>query len=172
MLMNEVILVDKSDKAIGSEEKLSAHKKGLLHRAFSILIFNSDGEMLVQKRAKKKYHSGGLWSNACCSHPKPGEETLDAAHRRLKEELNMDCDLKEIYSFQYQTNFGELTENELDHVIVGKSDQEPKLDPEEVEEFRYMKLDDITKDIGQNPDDYSFWFKIIMNKVASDKSIL
>lgn len=170
--MNEVILVDKSDKAIGSEEKLSAHKKGLLHRAFSILIFNSDGKMLVQKRAKEKYHSGGLWSNACCSHPKPGEETLDAAHRRLKEELNMDCDLKEIYSFQYQTNFGELTENELDHVVIGKSDQSPVLNPEEVEEFRYTSLDNLVHDIKQNPDDYSFWFKKIVNRLATDQTIL
>jgi isopentenyl-diphosphate delta-isomerase len=170
--MDKVVLVDKSDREIGEEEKLIAHQKGLFHRAFSILIFNSSGEMLLQKRAKSKYHSGGSWSNACCSHPRPGEKVLDAAHRRLKEELGFDCDIKEIYSFQYHENFGELMENEFDHVLVGKSDEKPKLNPDEAEEFKYSGLDNIVYGIKQNPNNYTFWFKKIIEKITSDKALL
>jgi len=169
--MANVILVDESDNEIGSEEKLAAHKKGLLHRAFSILIYNSAGEMLIQKRAKSKYHSGGLWTNACCSHPEPGEKTLDATHRRLQEELGFDSELKEVFSFQYKTNFGDLLENEIDHVHIGKSDETPKENPEEAEEYKYIGMEELVSDIEKNPQDYTSWFKIIVDKLVLEKLV-
>ena len=167
--MANVILVDESDNEIGSEEKLAAHRKGLLHRAFSIIIFNSSGEMLIQKRAKSKYHSGGLWTNACCSHPEPGEKTLDATHRRLQEELGFDSELKEVFSFQYKTNFGDLLENEIDHVHLGTSDEKPKDNPEEAEGYKYISMKNLISDIKKNPQNYTSWFKIIVDKLALNK---
>ncbi len=124
--MEEVILVDENDNELGKEEKLKAHKEGKLHRCFSILIFNSKEELLIQKRAKNKYHSGGLWANTCCSHPKPGEDTEIAAHRRLKEEFGFDCELKQLFNFTYKKTFDNgLTENEFDHVFIGITNSEP-----------------------------------------------
>jgi len=123
-----VVLVDENDNEIGVEEKINAHRKGLLHRAFSIFVFNSKNELLLQKRAADKYHSGGLWSNTCCSHPRPGENLKDAAHRRLQEEMGFDCSLREVFSFLYKKSFDNgLTEHELDHVFFGKFDGIPKL---------------------------------------------
>lgn len=166
--MEEVILVDENDNAIGTAEKLAAHQSGQLHRAFSIFIFNGKGEMLLQQRAMGKYHSGGLWTNACCSHPRPNEEPLAAAHRRLIEELNMKVDLKFLFSFKYKAEFENgLTEHELDHVFVGQSDSVPKLNQSEAMAFKYVERNELLKDIEDNPDRYTFWFKEIIHKVLA-----
>jgi len=136
---DQIVLVDKDDREVGKAEKMAVHKKGLLHRAFSVLVFNSKGELLLQQRAKEKYHCGGLWTNTCCSHPRKGETVSQAAHRRLLEEMGVDCELEEIFSFSYRVDFPNgLTENELDHVLIGKSDSRPKPDPKEVEQWKWI----------------------------------
>ena len=164
--MNDIILVDENDKEIGSEEKMKAHKEGKLHRAFSIFIFNSKNELLLQKRASSKYHSPGLWTNTCCSHPKPGEDVLSAAHRRLKEEMGFDCKLKKIDSLVYKKSFPNgLTEHEYDHLIIGKSDITPKTNKDEADDFKWMALNKITDNIKANPKIYTYWFKITLPKV-------
>lgn len=165
-----VILVNQSDTQIGTEEKIQAHKDAKLHRAFSVFIFNSKGEMLLQQRAIKKYHSGGLWSNACCSHPRPGEETEDAVHRRLKEEMEFDCELEKAFHFIYKTAFDHgLTEHELDHVFIGKYDGAVVPNPDEVESYRWINVDSLKKDIGKNAGNYTSWFKIAFNEVLKHK---
>ena len=165
--MNEkIVLVDENDREIGTEEKLKAHKDGKLHRAFSIFIFNSKGEMLLQKRAKNKYHSGGLWTNACCSHPRPDERLGDAIHRRLKEEMGFDCELKKMFHFIYKVKFdNNLTEHEFDHVFVGIYDGKVKPNPEEVEDFKWININDLIKDIRTNDKRYTYWFNIALPKV-------
>ncbi|MDP4680928.1 MAG: isopentenyl-diphosphate Delta-isomerase [Cyclobacteriaceae bacterium] len=164
--MEEVVVVDSSDKQIGVLEKLEAHKQGLLHRAISVLIFNSDGEILLQKRAANKYHSSGLWTNTCCSHPKPGEDTIMAATRRLKEEMGIDTQLKWSFSFEYMANFENgLIENELDHVFIGYSDKTPIPDPVEVADWCYKNLNVLNADMKINAEQYSYWFHIIINKL-------
>jgi isopentenyl-diphosphate delta-isomerase len=163
-----VILVDENDNQIGTEEKIKAHKKALLHRAFSILIFNSNKEVLLQRRALTKYHSPGLWTNTCCSHPKPGEQIENAVQRRLKEEMNMSCSLNKIFKFQYKAGFDNgLTEHEIDHVFVGNSDTDPDINPDEVDSFKWVSLEKLSQDIKTNPDNYTPWFKIIINKFLS-----
>jgi len=155
----KVILVDENDKEIGTEFKIKTHREGKLHRAFSIFVFNSKGQLLLQKRSPKKYHSGGLWSNTCCSHPRPGEKTLAAAHRRLKEEMGFDCDLKEVSTLRYKVEFeNELTEYEFDHIFTGKFNGEIKINKGEVEEFKWIYPDDLIADIKKNPKKYTFWF--------------
>ena len=173
--MNEVILVDINDSETGTMEKMEAHQKGLLHRAFSVFIFNSKGELLLQKRAKDKYHSGGLWTNACCSHPFPGENTLSAAKRRLMEEMGMNCDLEHAFSFIYKVNLDKgMTEHELDHVFIGVSDECPKLNVHEVEDFKYVTLEQAEQLIKNNPESLTEWFKIVftqtMNHYRKNKS--
>src|SRR4030042_2763439 len=126
MVMEKIILVDENDREIGTEEKLKTHEQGKLHRAFSIFVFNSKGELLLQRRAKGKYHSGGLWTNTCCSHPREGEKLEEAVHRRLKQEMGLDCPLKEAFSFIYKVRFENgLFEHELDHVFIGRVDGKP-----------------------------------------------
>jgi isopentenyl-diphosphate Delta-isomerase len=162
-----VVLVDENDNEIGVEEKINAHRKGLLHRAFSIFVFNSKNELLLQKRAADKYHSGGLWSNTCCSHPRPGENLKDAAHRRLQEEMGFDCSLREVFSFLYKKSFDNgLTEHELDHVFFGKFDGIPKINNQEVDDYKLINFSDLRKDVKNNPSQYSFWFRLVLGKVA------
>lgn len=165
--MNEmVILVDENDKEIGTEEKMKTHKEGKLHRAFSIFIFNSKGEMLLQKRAKSKYHSGGLWSNACCSHPRPEENLEQSTHRRLKEEMGFDCDLQKAFHFVYKTSLdNNLTEYEFDHVFIGEYDEEVKINQNEAEDFKWVSIDTLKEDVEKNPENYTVWFKIALSEV-------
>jgi isopentenyl-diphosphate delta-isomerase len=164
----KVILVDKNDKEIGMGEKLKIHQEGKLHRAFSIFVFNSKGELLLQQRAKSKYHSGGLWTNTCCSHPRPGEPIEKAIHRRLKEEMGFDCDLKEIFSFTYKSKLdNDIFEHELDHVFVGKFNGKPMPNPTEVDKWKWVGLEELKKDIQKNPDNYSYWLKASIDKIMS-----
>ena len=163
-----VILVDDKDQEIGQEDKKIAHQKGKKHRAFSIIIFNSKGEMLIQKRAANKYHSGGLWSNTCCSHPRPGFPTLDEAQLRLNEEMGFTCAIKEIFHFSYETRFNSnMFENEIDHVFLGKYNGEVKINLEETSEYKWMSLNKLKEDMTNNPEHYTFWFKLIINKYAN-----
>ena len=164
--MIRIILVNKNDKEIGTEEKLKAHKEGKLHRSFSIFLFNKKGELLIQKRAKSKYHSPGLWSNTCCSHPRPDRELEDEVKRRLKEEMRIvEYDLKEVFSFTYNLKVGDLIEHEFDHVFWGTFEGNPKPDPAEVESWKWVNLIELKKDIKENPGKYTAWFKIILDKM-------
>lgn len=170
--MSKIILVNKKDQEIGSGNKLEVHKLGLLHRSFSIFIFNSAGELLIQKRAKNKYHSGGLWSNTCCSHQKVNESLSKVVHKRLMEEMGIDCYLKESFSFLYNVKLNNnLIENELDHVFIGVCDKKPKLNPKEVSNFKYISLKEVKKDIKTHPGNYTEWFKIIIEKYLKNLTI-
>lgn len=164
--MQEVILVDSRDRVIGTMEKLEAHRKGLLHRAFSVLLYNSKGEILLQKRMKEKYHSGGLWSNTCCSHPFPDEPIEAAAKRRLMEELGIDTQPEFQYKFIYKTALDKnLIEHELDHVFTGTFDGTPEINPEEVESYKFMSLEQLKADMALHPDEYTPWFHIIIESL-------
>ena len=164
--MEEVILVDQDDIAIGAMEKLEAHEKGLLHRAFSVFIFNDAGELLLQQRALSKYHSAGLWTNTCCSHPRPGEDTLLAAKRRLKEEMGIECGLEYKMHFIYKTHFENgLTEHEFDHVFFGTHNKEPNINEEEVENYCWTKPAEIKKQLIDEPEKFTSWFKIAIEKL-------
>ena len=163
----EIILVDKKDRKIGKMEKLETHKRGVLHRAFSIFIFNSKGESLCQKRAESKYHSGGLWSNACCSHPRPGEPLAQAARRRLKDEMGIGCEIKEVFNFIYKAKTGGLVEHEFLHVFFGKFDGDPKPDKNEVADWKWLDKEELEKDLKKNPQKYTPWFRIILRKSIS-----
>ncbi len=168
----KVILVDKDDKEIGIGKKIKTHKEGKLHRCFSAFIFNSKNELLLQRRARSKYHSGGLWTNTCCSHPRPNEPTEKSVHRRLKEEMGFDCEVKEIFSFIYKVKFDNgLWEHEYDHVFFGKFDGEPKPNPEEVDEWKWVSLEKLKKDIQENPDNYTYWLKKSIDKVISERQL-
>lgn len=168
--MEKVVLVDENDQEIGSMDKLEAHVQGVLHRAFSILIFNSDGEMLIQKRASSKYHSGGLWTNACCSHPSPGETMESATRRRLFYEMGIDAPMTFVYKFIYKTELDRnLTEHEYDHVFVGTYDGEPKVNPEEVEDWRYISLPELRREVAAHPEQFTYWFRMILNDAAIEQ---
>ncbi len=160
---NLVILVDENDIPIGQGEKQEVHRNGQLHRALSIFIYNGRNEMLLQRRAKDKYHSGGLWTNACCTHPAPGEETASAADRRLRQEMGIHCLLFHSFSFIYKVELSnQMTEHEFDHVFVGKTEMIPKPDPSEVMEWKYLGQKEITAQIKTNPGDFTEWFKLIL----------
>lgn len=161
--MELVILVDENDNAIGSMEKMEAHRKGRLHRAFSVVVFNSQGEMLLQKRAKGKYHSGGLWTNACCSHPAPGEKIEDSARRRLREEMGIDLQPAFLYKFIYKTTLDQdLCEHEYDHVFVATFNGAPAINHHEVEDWKFVDMNWLKKDILLHPQHYTFWFRLMV----------
>jgi isopentenyl-diphosphate delta-isomerase len=163
-----VILVNRDNRKIGEEEKIKAHKEGKLHRAFSIFIYNSKGELLIQKRAKEKYHSGGLWSNSVCSHPKSNENYQQAVHRRLKEEMGFDCKLKKLFCFIYNAGFQNgLIENEYDCVFVGKFDGKPKPNRKEIMNYKWISVKELKKDIIKNPDKYTIWLKIALKRIKN-----
>lgn len=159
-----VIWVDENDQEIGTGEKMATHVAGQLHRAFSVVIFNSQGEMLLQQRTLSKYHSGGLWSNTCCGHPRPGERTLVAGRRRLMEEFGFECDLEEAFTFIYTAQFDTgLTENEYDHVLCMTCDDiVPQPAPDEIATWRWVSLADLLTAMLQHPEQYTYWFKILM----------
>lgn len=159
----KVILVNEKDEKIGLADKMQAHTFGLLHRAFSVFVLNNKNEMLIHKRALSKYHSGGLWTNACCSHPKDGETTLAAAHRRLKEELGIDCEIKELFTHLYKLEVdNKLTEHEYDHVYIGKFSNEIQANPEEVAEYKYIPINDLLKWIEKEPTIFTAWFRALL----------
>ena len=165
--MNEeqVILVDETDKQIGLMPKLEAHQKAVLHRAFSVFIFNDKNELMLQKRALDKYHSPGLWTNTCCSHQRNGESNMEAGKRRLYEEMGFMTELKETISFIYKAPFDNgLTEHEFDHVMIGYYNNEPNINKDEVADWKWMSLEDVKKDLNEHPERYTIWFSIIFDK--------
>ncbi|EAR13076.1 hypothetical protein PI23P_10620 [Polaribacter irgensii 23-P] len=164
--MNEfVILVDEKDQQIGLMEKIEAHEKALLHRAFSVFIFNKKGELMLQQRAASKYHSPLLWTNTCCSHQREGESNVKAGRRRLQEEMGFVTDIKEVFSFIYKAPFDNgLTEHEFDHVMIGSYEEAPNVNTDEAAGYKWMRMEDIKKDMENHPAIYTEWFKIIFNK--------
>ena len=161
----QVILVNEKDEPIGLMGKMEAHEKGLLHRAFSVFVFNSKQEVLLQQRAACKYHSPNLWTNTCCSHPRAGETNQQAGERRLQEEMGLQVPLQEVFSFIYKAPFDNgLTEHEYDHVLIGYSDAQPQINPEEVASWKWLSLEAIKEDILQAPERYTAWFKIIFEE--------
>ena len=165
MQEERVILVDENDQKIGLMPKQEAHLKGVLHRAFSVFIFNNKNELMLQQRALHKYHTPGLWANTCCSHQRDGESSIEAGKRRLFEEMGFTADIKETTSFIYKAPFDNgLTEHELDHILVGNFEGEPAINPEEVASWKWMDLEEVKQDIKTNPDIYTPWFKIIFDK--------
>ena len=165
--MSQVILVDESDVTIGKMEKMEAHQKGLLHRAFSIFIFNEKGQLLLQQRALTKYHSGGLWTNACCSHPQTEDNILQEANTRLQEEMGFTTDLKEAFSFIYKTNFSNgLTEYEYDHVLIGNYDGPVSPSENEVKDYCFMSINQVNAALQISPQKYTSWFKIAFPKLV------
>lgn len=167
-LRGEVVLVDNQDNEVGVMDKMEAHEKGVLHRAFSVVIFNSKGEMLIHQRAKEKYHSGGLWTNATCSHPGPGESVEASAIRRLQEEMGFECPIEFRFSFIYHANLDHgLQEHELDHVFVGTFDGTPEINLEEVMEYNYISVPELLADVKAHPEHYTEWFKIVLDTMQS-----
>ena len=165
MIEERVILVNELDEPIGTMEKMEAHEKAILHRAFSVFILNKKNEIMLQQRAHHKYHSPLLWTNTCCSHQRVGESNIEAGTRRLREEMGFEANLKELFHFIYKAPFDNgLTEHELDHVMIGYFDNEPEINTEEVESWKWMKVEDIKEDIITNPEIYTIWFKIIFDK--------
>lgn len=166
--MEHVILVNEQDEDLGTMEKMEAHEKAVLHRAFSVFLFNDKGEMLLQQRAKEKYHSGGLWTNTCCSHPRPNEKTIDAAKRRLVEEMGIEAEVEEIFHFIYRAELDQgLTEHELDHVFFGRFNDDFVINKEEVESARYVSKSNLIKEIESNPGLFTEWFKIALPEVLN-----
>jgi isopentenyl-diphosphate delta-isomerase len=166
MINPHVILVDKNDHPLGIMDKLEAHEKGLLHRAFSVFVFNDQGQLMIHQRALSKYHSPGLWTNTCCSHQQMGETSQEAAHRRLVEEMGFDCDLEEIFEFVYRAEFSNgLTEYEYDHVFIGHFNDLPNINPEEVNTWKWISPKALAKDLDLNPQNYTEWFKLSWERV-------
>ena len=165
MAEEKVILVDEADNQVGLMEKMRAHQEAVLHRAFSVFVFNDKGEVLLQQRASHKYHSPGLWTNTCCSHQREGETNIQAGRRRLREEMGFDCELEDTFWFIYRADFDNgLTEHELDHVLVGRYDRDPVINPEEVSDFKWMTLESVREDMELRPEKYTEWFKIIFKE--------
>lgn len=161
-MAEEVILVDAHDQELGLMEKMEAHRQGLLHRAFSVFVLNEKGELMVQQRAAEKYHSGTLWTNTCCSHPRKGETAEEAAHRRLMEEMGFDCPINKVLEFTYRAELDKgMIEHEYDHLFIGEFNGEPNLNPDEAMAWKWMRLDELSADIEDQPEKYTAWFKII-----------
>jgi len=170
--MEHVILVDEQDNAIGTMEKHQAHVEGLLHRAFSVFIFNSEKKLLLQKRASSKYHCGGLWTNTCCSHPRENENTQEAANRRLYEEMGLQSSLTPLFTFTYKSEFDNgLTEHEIDHVFFGSTDEIPKINSIEVENYRYVSIEELQLEIKESPQNFTPWFLLALNRVLEFNSL-
>ncbi|QBR01323.1 isopentenyl-diphosphate Delta-isomerase [Paraburkholderia pallida] len=169
----EVILVDEHDREVGTMEKLTAHEQGLLHRAVSVYVFNARDELLLQRRAAVKYHCGGLWTNTCCGHPLPGERTVDAAQRRLREEMGLGCELAKAFEFSYRAELpGGLVEHEYGHIFFGRSDSVPELDADEADAFMYCSIDDIRGGFVRTPQVYTPWFRLVFPTVLAHFSPL
>ncbi len=165
-MSEQVILVDSRDRDLGVMDKAEAHKLGVLHRALSVFIFNSKNELLIHRRAMGKYHSSGLWSNTCCSHPRPAEKVEDAAVRRLQEEMGLKTELKKLFSFIYKADLGNgIYEHESDHVFIGNSDENPIPDANEVMEWKWMNVNMISDEIDLHPNDFTIWFQLIFKDV-------
>jgi isopentenyl-diphosphate delta-isomerase len=165
MTTETVILVDECDRELGACEKMRAHREGVLHRAFSIFVFDAGGRLLLQRRARTKYHSGGLWSNTCCGHPRPGETTLSAARRRLREEMNFDCELREAFDFLYRAELDDgLVEHEFDHVFVGRFEGAPAPDAAEVEDWRWVSTQELRDGLRRRPHEYSYWLRVALGQ--------
>ena len=161
---DQVILVNGNDEMVGTGEKLSVHREGLLHRAFSIFILNSCGELLMQRRALGKYHSAGLWSNTCCGHPRPGEQVVAAAEQRLKAEMGLDCQLEEVGSFIYRADVGDsLVEYEFDHLLLGRSDLNPSLNIEEAAGWKRIRFAALGMELKKRPEDFTCWLRLIVD---------
>ena len=173
MKEEQVILVNQNDEQIGLMPKMEAHEKALLHRAFSVFIFNDDNELMLQQRALDKYHSPGLWTNTCCSHQREGESNIQAGKRRLKEEMGFVVDLEESISFIYKAPFDNgLTEHEFDHVLIGKYNGIPNINPDEVADWKWMPIEAVKEDMLLHPELYTEWFKIIFEKFYKHINIL
>ena len=165
MIEEKVILVNEQDQPIGLMNKLEAHEKAVLHRAFSVFVLNSNNEIMLQQRAHQKYHSPLLWTNTCCSHQRDGETNIQAGTRRLFEEMGFKTELKELFNFIYKAPFDNgLTEHELDHVMIGYFNENPEINPEEVESWKWMSIEDVKKDMQIQPEIYTVWFKIIFDE--------
>jgi len=165
MERNQVVLVDKDDHDIGIMDKMEAHQKGELHRAFSVFIFNDKNELLIQQRAAEKYHSPRLWTNTCCSHPQQGEKVEESAKKRLLEEMGFECDLTKLFHFTYKADVGQgLIEHEFDHVFKGTYNQQPNPHASEVMSTQWLEIDFLEKDMMLNPEKYTVWFRIIFEK--------
>ncbi|MGA6119921.1 isopentenyl-diphosphate Delta-isomerase [Sphingobacterium anhuiense] len=166
MKRNKVILVDEQDHVVGEMDKMEAHEKGILHRAFSIFIFNTKGQMLIHQRANEKYHGGGLWTNACCSHPQWDEDVEESAKERLQFEMGLQCELKRVFSFIYHTPVeNNLIEHEYDHVLVGYTDREPVPNVNEVMNYKWIDRLDLLQQIAAEPDAFTYWFRIALPQI-------
>ena len=164
-MREDVILVDGNDNAIGTMEKMEAHQKGVLHRAFSVFILNDKNELLIQRRAENKYHSAGLWANTCCSHQRKGESSIQAGQRRLYEEMGFRSSLQKLFSFIYKASFDNgLIEHEFDHVLLGYSNDKPKINTIEVDDFKWISIEKLNEDIVLKPEKYTAWFLIIFER--------
>lgn len=165
-----VILVDENDLEIGTQEKLSAHREGALHRAFSLFVFNSRGKLLLHKRAAGKYHSGSLWANTCCSHPRPQETVEEAAHRKLRSEMGFDCDVRKVFHFIYKVQFeNRLFEHELDHVFIGTFEADPVPNPEEVDDWKWVDPEELRRDLKAHPESYVYWLHECLDRVLVER---
>jgi isopentenyl-diphosphate delta-isomerase len=168
LAMEQIILVDEQDREVGTGEKIQTHREGALHRAFSIFVFDLRGRLLLQKRARSKYHSGSLWSNTCCGHPRPGEQTEAAARRRLREEMNFTCDIRKAFDFIYKVEFSsDLYEHEYDHVFIGLFDGDPLPSESEVEEWKWIEPEELISDMRSRPESYTHWFKVAIERVLA-----
>jgi isopentenyl-diphosphate Delta-isomerase len=166
----QVVLVDENDRPLGTAPKMAAHEAGQLHRAFSVFVFHPDGRVLLQQRAHSKYHSGGLWTNTCCSHPRPDEDVAQAAHRRLREEMGFDCDLRAAFTFVYRAELDRgLTEHEYDHVFLGEFSGEPALDPDEAAAWRWVEPAALNSELAAEPQDFTVWFRIAWKQLRNRK---